>query len=87
MGIFSEPKTLATTVQRCLSRAGQDEDKQGILEILNLEDHVLFAPSRLRDREGIFSVPVSTGVPETVRFVLGHRVAGHFRNAHLDLMN
>ena len=41
-------------VQRGLHRAGQDEDKQGILEVLNLEDHVLFAPSRLRDREGIF---------------------------------
>jgi len=37
-----------------LHRTGQDEDKQGILEVLNLEDHVLFAPSRLRDREGIF---------------------------------
>ncbi len=84
MGIFLNRKHLASTVQRCLSRAGQDEDKQGILEILNLEDHVPFAPSRLRDREGIFSVPVSTGVPETVRFVLGHRVAGHFRNAHPD---
>jgi hypothetical protein len=41
-------------VQRGLHPAGQDEDKQGILEVLNLEDHVLFAPSRLRDREGIF---------------------------------
>jgi hypothetical protein len=41
-------------VLRGLHRAGQDGDKQGILEVLNLEDHVLFAPSRLRDREGIF---------------------------------
>jgi hypothetical protein len=41
-------------VQCGLHRTGQDEDKQGILEVLNLEDHVLFAPSRLRDREGIF---------------------------------
>jgi hypothetical protein len=31
--------------------ARQDVDKQRILEVLNLEDHVLFAPSRLRDRE------------------------------------
>jgi hypothetical protein len=37
-----------------VQRAGQDGDKQGILEALNLEDHVPFAPSRLRDREGIF---------------------------------
>ena len=29
----------------------QEENKQRILESLNLEDHVLFAPSRLRDRE------------------------------------
>lgn len=49
-------ETLAGRVpsNEVLHRAGQDEDKQGILEVLNLEDHVLFAPSRLRDREGIF---------------------------------
>jgi len=30
------------------------EDKQGILEVLNLEDHATIAPSRLRDREAGF---------------------------------
>jgi hypothetical protein len=54
IGISLNRKHLASTVQRGLHRTGQHEDKQGILEVLNLEDHVLFAPSRLRDREGIF---------------------------------
>jgi hypothetical protein len=67
-------------VQRRLHRAAQDEGKPGILELLNLEDHVLFAPSRLRDREGIFlyrherlslqqqicpRTPCVLGIPET----------------------
>jgi hypothetical protein len=34
----------------------QDRGKQRILEVLNLEDHVLLAPSRLRDREALFCI-------------------------------
>src|SRR5579864_2797956 len=40
------------------SRA-QDEGKQRILEILNLEDNAITAPSRLRIREASFAVGVS----------------------------
>src|ERR1017187_1258004 len=54
------------------ARQQQDEDKQRILKILNLEDHVLFAPSRLRDREASFpyqrvSVNNSLSCPDTMR--------------------
>lgn len=75
---------LSPHVQRGLHRAGQDRDKQGILEVLNLEDHVLICAFAIERSGGHFSISVSTDVPETVRFVVGHYVAGHSRDAHPD---
>jgi hypothetical protein len=47
---------------RAFALCQQDQGKQGILELLNLEDQALCAPSRLREREAFFLVV--TGVPK-----------------------